>query len=138
MLLSDKRITPNEVKQAYVDTDMVPQHATMHEVRELDQFSGARYPVPQHCGCAFGTLFRQRTGFYHNENPNGAKTHDAYDWAIREYGNDYVDGFILGFDAYVCGSEPHSVRTPGRTERFYQAFDDGQAVGCACYPVVRP
>jgi len=134
--MSDKRITPEEVKQAYVDTDMVAQYATMHEVRELDQFSGLPYPVPQHCGCALGTLFRQRTGFYHNEHADGAAKHDAYVWVAAEYGRVYSDGFLLAFDAYAR-SRTVLPFDPSRSARFNEGLSDGAAVAREVFPVVR-
>lgn len=132
------RISPDEVKQAYIDTDMVPRHATMHEVRfnSVNEFSGLPYAAPQHCGCAIGTLYAKATGFFHKENNDPTK--DAYQWANSLYGEHYTNGFILGFDAFVRDGvglvlHPDDVRT-----RFREGADDGALVARECYPVVRP
>jgi len=75
-----RRITVDEVKAAYEKTGLKPQKDNWFS----DDFR---------CACAIGALFAAA----YPEVPN-APGSVVQQWAYREFGADYVDEFVGGFD----------------------------------------
>jgi hypothetical protein len=69
------RITPEQVVEAYKETGLKPRQ---------------RVFLVDKCACGLGVLAA------HDANINNS--YDAYDWAVTQYGEDYVESFWRGFD----------------------------------------
>lgn len=96
--MSEKRITPEEVAEAYRKIGLLP----------------GRYDIIPRNGfcCGLGAMTIASGG-------DGGQF--GYDWVEAEYGNEYVSGFLLGFDAVA----PY--RVAGGHPRRQLGFDDGWA-----------
>lgn len=73
-----KRITVEEVQEAYRVTGIQPSRGT----------------VLGNACCAAGAVARHRGGV------NCRHMQQIYSWLDAQYGRDYMDGFINGFDGY--------------------------------------
>lgn len=111
--MSERRVTPEEVKAAYEATGAEPRRRTWVTPKR-------GMSVVENCGdaqaCGLGVMFlKERQPSKISEDTWNAASY----YAKSEFGEDYVQGFVSGFD------NPGHV--PGHKGRECQGFCDGKA-----------
>lgn len=96
-----KRITPEEVVEAYRVTGLKP-------------IRGDFYLASLSCADGIGVLWHKILMTGHR--PIGV---DIYDWACGQYYSYYTNYFIEGFNGYKCSNLPN--------KRAKQGYEDGRA-----------
>jgi hypothetical protein len=114
--MSERRLTPEEVKAAYEATGAEPRRSLWVRPKNLKSFT-------QDCGdakaCGLGVMYlkeKQPALISQEHSPNEAKA-----YAELALGHEYVNGFISGFDS------GHEITSPGYKGRQCQGFCDGKA-----------
>lgn len=100
-----RRITVEEVLEAYRVTGLVPRRGTY-----CMTIFGAR------CGCAVGALGAA----------NSIAVENLSCWAGELYGTEYLAGFLNGFDKEIYVVE--------ESDEILAGYADGQAVAAAVFP----
>jgi hypothetical protein len=80
-----KRITPEEVVQAFEDTGLKPHQGTYFGERD------DAYIIPEgdNCACAMGAIYYKEFG---------VKSNEAHDYFVNKFTRNYQLGFACGFD----------------------------------------
>ena len=91
-----KRISPEEVVEAYRKTRLLP-------------IRGIALGRLVACGCALGALYKR-------EHPRASSSANALHWARLRYGESYVDGFACGFDGVITALMTNERRELGHAD----------------------
>lgn len=126
--MTTKRITPEQVKAAYDNTGIKPRKGTAFGNRKDQSRVGGL------CCCGLAVLFfdahpetLMRIEMELDTKPACDNVSDVYQWARAEYGEDYMSGFMGGFDCFTAEYEFSS-------ERMRQGHEDGRAAAALVNP----